>query len=273
MQPASSPAPRRLAAALLGHARLPFLSRRRALGPEQLSDPDLGLRYLPLVGAVVAGLQLPVFAIVLLVLPRELAVLAVVLAGLLLSGSLGERGLGRWCDALAGSPARSGFPALAGNGSVAAVAIVMAILIRLETLMWLDPQWVGAALLCGAVVSRALAVLVAASLAPGKLAQDAAVALVTAGIPLALLLAWTAEPLIVAIPTALAIVASAWVRRLIRRRQGRPDGHGLWAVQQLGEAAFLLGMVLMVGGPVESAESLEALESLDGDEDPDEAQE
>ena len=254
---------RLMLAALLCHARLPFApSPAHRVDP---ASPTSGLRYLPLAGLLVAALQALGYMAASLALPHPVAIMVAITLGLVLTGAAGERGLAGFSDARDATGARG-----AGATGAGAAAIAVAVLLRFEVLAHIDPGWVAVSLVCAAALSRGCAVLAVASLPSPSQSQspsdgsqphaarpsaiDGLLAALLGLAPLLLLGAWLRDLAPLALPLALALLATSAMRRMARRRLGGQAGEGancLGAVQQVAEAAFLLGLLVVIGLPVE----------------------
>jgi adenosylcobinamide-GDP ribazoletransferase len=254
------PPPRLLLSALQCHARLPFFRHPEGAERPPLASAASGLRYLPVAGLLVALAQALAYMAAALVLPHPVSVLLALAVGLLLTGGINERGLGAALD----GTARQAWPNVGGAGAAAGMAgIAIVLLLRFETLAHLDPGWIAASLACAAAFSRGCAVLAVASLPPaagatGPRGLDVTVAALLALLPLLVLAAWLRDPVPTVVAAALAALATAAVRRALRRAmrgagsnlQDRPDA-SLGTVQQVSEAALLLGLLATVGVPVD----------------------
>jgi adenosylcobinamide-GDP ribazoletransferase len=141
-------------------------------------------------------------------------------------------------------------------------------LTRFETLAHIDADWIAAAFVCAAAFSRGCAALVMATLpdahqagdADDRIARpatpnvgtgDALIALGIAVAPLLILTAWTGDAAPAILGLSFALLATAFMRRLIRRRLAGPTHECLGAVQQAAEAAFLIGLLVVLGASVD----------------------
>jgi adenosylcobinamide-GDP ribazoletransferase len=236
-------------------------------------------RYFPLVGIVVALGQAFVYVAASVVLPHPVSLLLAMGAGLLLTGMFHEDGWADFCDAFGGTSERSRTLEIMRDsriGAYGAIGIGMLLLLRFETLAHVDTDWIVASLVCAAAFSRGCAVLVMASLpyvreeddakakpvARGVSPADVGVALALAVAPTLVLAAWTGDPSAGLLGLSFALLATAAMRRVVRRRLGGYTGDCLGAVQQVAEVAFLLGMLVVLGATVEVGFD----EGLDGDE-------
>ena len=234
---------RLLLIALIAYSRWPAPARARAWAAGDPAELARARAWLPAVGLLVAVPAAVAYAFAALWLPHAVAVLVAMLVALVLGGAVHERELARWMDeAEASSPGRV--------GALAAVAVAMLVLARLETLSTIDPTWIAVTLACAAAFSRGCALLVAASLPQrefqGPGAAGMAWALGWAVAPSAAAAAWTRDPAIFATAAALGLLAGAVMRRLIRRRvragaRVRTDAIG--AVQTIVELAYYVGVL------------------------------
>lgn len=226
-------------------------------------------RYFPAVGIVVAVGQATAYAAASIVLPHPVAILLAIGTGLLLTGAFHEDGWADFCDAFGGQADRTRTLEIMRDprvGAYGAIGVALLLLGRFETLAHIDVDWIGAALVCAAAFSRGCAVLLMVSLpyardddpqararpvATGVGAFDALVALVLAVAPAAVLIAWTGDPPPVLMGVSFALLATAAMRRTIRRRLGGYTGDCLGAVQQAAEVAFLVGMLVALGAGLE----------------------
>jgi adenosylcobinamide-GDP ribazoletransferase len=225
-------------------------------------------RYFPLVGIVVALGQSLVYVLASIVLPHPVSILLAIAAGLLLTGAFHEDGWADFCDAFGGMVDRTRTLEIMRDSRIGAygtIGVAVLLLLRFETLAHLDTDWVVASLVCAAAFSRGCAVLAMASLpyareeADAKAkpvathvgAGDALVALGIAVAPIVALGLWTGEATTGLIGLSFALLATAAMRRLVRARLGGYTGDCLGAIQQVAEAAFLLGMLVVLGAHVE----------------------
>ena len=234
---------RLLLIALLAWSRWPVPPRARAWAGHDARELARARAWLPAVGLLVAVPASVAYAFAALWLPHAVAVLVAMLAALLLGGAVHERGLARWMDeAEASQPGRV--------GALAAVALAMLLLARLETLSTIDATWIAVTLVCAAAFSRGCALLVAVSLPQREFRGPGAAgmvwALCWAVVPSAAAAAWTRDPAIFVTAAALALLAGAAMRRLLRRRMRagtRPREHAIDAVQTIVELAYFVGVL------------------------------
>jgi adenosylcobinamide-GDP ribazoletransferase len=254
--------------ALQFYTRLPVTGRLAEWVGWDTDRLGRSTRYFPLVGALVGVLQALVFMVASLGLPHPVALLLALAAGLLLTGAFHEDGWADFCDGLGVMANRARMLEVMRDsriGAYGAIGLVVLLLLRYETLVYMDADWIAAALVCAAAFSRGCSVLVMISLPyaraddadakAGLVAQhvppaDAIVALGIALLPLALLTVWIGDPTPAGLGVMLALLATAAIRRIIRRRLQGYTGDCLGAVQQVAEVAFLLGLLVALGVPI-----------------------
>lgn len=234
-------------------------------------------RWFPLVGVVVALGQSFVYVTASMVLPHPVALLLAIAAGILLTGAFHEDGWADFCDGFGGHADRVETLRILRDsriGAYGAIGVAVLILLKFETLAHIDTDWIVASLLCAAAFSRGCAVLVMASLpyardeadakakpvAESVGAREALIALAVSLAPLAALAAWTGDTAVGLLGLSFALLSTAAMRRLMRRRLGGYTGDCLGAVQQVAEVAFLLGMLVALAAGAQVV-------SLPGDED------
>jgi len=221
------------------------------------TDPEHGLpsgavlRYLPLVGLIVALCQVLVYGLTSLLLPHAVAVLLTLAAGLVLTAAIHERGAAHWWDDASGAAPWSNHTAAAGT-----VGLIVLLLARFEILASVDESWLAATLVCAAGASRGLAVLgvvgggAYATVAPISRA-DAIVALLLGLAPAIALAAWTGDASAVLAGLGCAVVALA-VLRGVSHHHPSAGSQTLSVIQQVTEVAWLIGMLAVLG--VDAAE-------------------
>jgi adenosylcobinamide-GDP ribazoletransferase len=262
--------------ALQRHMRIPvsaLLARRignDAAMPAHSARSAYSARYAPLAGIAVGVLQAIVYIFASILLPHAVALLLAIGVGLFATGARHERGWAGFCEgpgAAGGAAGAAGTGASNAIGAAGAIGATLLLLLRYETLVHIDADWIAAALVCAAALSRGCAVLVMTSLPPASPGSDdaeqrdapngaaesqvpaaeALVALTVAVLPLLLLSIWIRDVAPAVLGLALALIATATVRRTIRRRRQGCTGDCVGAVQQLAEAAFLLGLLIALG--------------------------
>ncbi len=236
--------------------------------------------WLPLAGIVLVALPACiVYAFFVGWFPHALAVLAAMVAMLTLGRARHELGFASWAD-------RQMEPALhfAGIGARGTIAIVMLLLVRLEVLSTVEPSWIATTLLCAIGVSRAFAVLVAASLPAratparqwpqvqheieDRLSQEPRIgslatvwAIFCGAIPVVVAIQWTGLLLPFGLAVTAALLVAAWMRRRLKRHDAAPAGRttsgairlerALGSTQTLSELAFYLGIIGALSLPLD----------------------
>ena len=218
--------------------------------PEWLAQ---SVRYFPLVGQLVGLVAAAVWIGASRIWPGLPAAVLAIGAGALLTGGFHEDGLADTADGLGGGRDRAHKLEIMKDsrvGGYGALALGLVTLIRIAALARCGP-WAGAAALLlahGGARATAVAVMAmlpyvrepsAAKLPPvgaGARWTDAGIALVLGGWPLALLSAGRA-----ALALGLAACAALAVAWLSKRLIGGITGDVLGAVEQVAEAALLLG--------------------------------
>jgi cobalamin synthase len=192
------------------------------------------LRWLPLEGLGLGLAQGALFMLATLLWPPGVAGLLALCFGIWLSSARHEVGWMRWA-------ARTPGPA-DPIGLVGALAGGLMLLVKLEVLGSIEPDWLVACMICAATASRALAVLV---LAPGARSQAVRVGALGAA-PLVALTLWTLDAWPALFGAISALAAAALARRTIRRGSRSAGEAGLGAVQQVCEVSMLLGMLVIL---------------------------
>lgn len=239
-----------LALGFLTRLPLPVI---KGFDPAELND---AARYFPLVGMMVGLLAaLVLMASLHLHLPVMVAISLSMVASVWLTGAFHEDGLADTLDGLGGGWTKEQALTIMKDsriGSYGAIALVLALLLKLVSLSHISLEILPCVLLAAHAVSRLAAVLVIASqeyvreegkakpLAHKLSATSLGVALFTGFAPLALLPAglWLAL-----VPVVLVWL---WFSRKLRHRLGGYTGDCLGAMQQFTELAFYLGVLLCV---------------------------
>lgn len=209
-------------------------------------------RYFPLVGTLVGAVAALVYVVASHLLPLPLAVLLSMVSTLLLTGAFHEDGLGDTADGLGGGWDREQTLAIMKDsriGSYGAVALMMALYIKFQSLASLPPVLVPAVLVAGHSLSRFAAVLLIYFQQyvreTGK-AKPLAEHISTAGLLVAAIFGMTPLALLeIKLWWALVsvVLVGAWFARVLARRLGGYTGDCLGAMQQLCELTFYLGIV------------------------------
>lgn len=219
------------------------------------ADLARSTRYFPLVGLLVGAFGALVFWLGDFLLPLELAVLLSMVATILLTGAFHEDGLSDAVDGLGGGWEKEQVLTIMTDsrvGSYGAIAIVLALLIKFQTLSHLPAAAIPLILMAGHALSRFCATLVIATqsyvkhegkskplatqITPGELLVAAVFGL----LPLVLL---DIRLLFALLPVALVWF---WFSAKIRSRIGGYTGDCLGAMQQLTEIAFYLGLLASI---------------------------
>lgn len=246
--------------ALQFYTRIPVTGRLAAWMGWDPARLGRATRFFPLAGILVALGQSLVYVSASLALPHAVAVLLALAAGILLTGAFHEDGWADFCDAFGGLVDRARTLEIMRDsriGAYGAIGVAMLLLLRFESLAQLEPDWIVAALVCAAAASRGCAVLVMASLpyaredgdakakpiAESVRPVDAFLAVLSATAPAVALAVWTRDAWPAVLGGLFALVATAMMRRLIRRRLAGFTGDCLGAVQQVAEVAFVLGLL------------------------------
>ncbi len=226
--------------------------------PERLSRST---RYFPVVGGLVALVIGLVYAPCALYLPQGISVIIALSFGVWLTGAFHEDGWIDFCDAFGGHRDKAQTLAIMQDsriGSYGAIAIVLLMAFKIESLAALDPSWVGVSLLAAHVWSRMCSVLVMGSLPYARPEDDSkakpvaenlktfdtvmALILTLVLMVLATWLASSARPFLVGAGSS--VLGMLYLRRMMKQRLGGYTGDGLGAVQQVSEALFYLGILI-----------------------------
>ena len=232
--------------------RLP-VPAAEAYSPERLAA---AVRYYPLVGALIGGLCAAVFWLAHLWLPQTVSVLAAVAAGLAATGAFHEDGLADTFDGLGATADRNRALEIMRDsrlGTFGAVALVVALGLKVTALASLDPAVVVTALVAGHGLSRLSSVV---ALETGTYVREAGVAtpvtarmgpagwfvVLLAGMALAAGLVWLLSPLAAALAFGGLAAGHVPMRLWYERRLGGYTGDTLGAVQQCSEIGLYLGL-------------------------------
>jgi adenosylcobinamide-GDP ribazoletransferase len=242
-----------------GKVALQFLTRLPLPGGVPWREGALAasVPLFPLIGALVGALGALAFALASwLGLPPLLAAVLAVAAQVLATGGLHEDGLADVADGLGGGRSRAEKLAIMRDprlGSFGVLALLLVTLARIATLAALaEPGLVASALLAAGAVSRAALPVLMTAL-PAARADGLAAA---AGRPhpwrtgaagaIAVLVALLLLPAAAALLGVLTALVALLVLALLARRQlGGQTGDVLGAAQQLCEANFVLGVLLV----------------------------
>ncbi|GAB7129392.1 adenosylcobinamide-GDP ribazoletransferase [Silvimonas sp. JCM 19000] len=216
----------------------------------QAGDLDRAARYFPLVGGLVGLIAAVVFGLAHWLWPLRVALLLSTLATVYLTGAFHEDGLADSVDGLGGGYERHRVLEIMHDsriGSFGAMALLLALAIKIESLAALPPGLIPAVLLAVHAGSRLVAVSLLVTLdyvRPEGKAKPVATRLSGGGLLLALgcgllplaLLPWRCAVLIL-----LVWLALRWaMARYLLRRLGGYTGDTLGMTQQLAELAGYL---------------------------------
>ena len=232
--------------------RLP-VPAANAYSPERLAA---AVRYYPLVGALIGGLCAAVFWLAHLWLPQTVSVLVAVATGLAATGAFHEDGLADTFDGLGATGDRDRALEIMRDsrlGAFGAVALAVALGLKVAALTNLAPTAVVAALVAGHGLSRLSSVV---ALETGTYVREAGVAtpvtarmgpagwfaVLIAGIALAAGLVWMLSPLATALAFGGLAAGHVPMRLWYERRLGGYTGDTLGAVQQCSEIGLYLGL-------------------------------
>ena len=218
------------------------------------------VRYYPLVGALIGGLCAAVFWLAHLWLAHTVAVVMAVAAGLAATGAFHEDGLADTYDGLGATVDRDRALEIMRDsrlGTYGAAALVIALGLKVTTLVSLAPEIVAAALVAGHGLSRLSSVVV---LETGTYVRDAGVAtpvaariglagwfvILLTGVALAGGLGWLLSPLATVFALGGLAAGHVLMRLWYERRLGGYTGDTLGAVQQSSEIGLYLGLCAWV---------------------------
>lgn len=215
-------------------------------------DLNHAVRYFPLIGLLVGAVAATTYVLALQIFPRDVAVIASMVATLLLTGAFHEDGLSDAVDGLGGGWTKEQALTIMKDsriGNYGAAALVMALLIKFSVLSHLAPWRVPAVLVAGHAMSRFAAVLVIrfqSYVRENGKAKPLAQEITGAELSLAALfglapLAWLGSSGLWALPPV--VLMWLWFARKLQRRLGGYTGDCLGAMQQLCELTFYLGVL------------------------------
>ncbi|WP_250533293.1 adenosylcobinamide-GDP ribazoletransferase [Caballeronia sp. AZ10_KS36] len=210
-------------------------------------------RYFPLVGAMVGGVAALVYLAALRVFPAGIAVLLSMAATLLLTGAFHEDGLADCADAFGGGYTRDDVLRIMHDsriGAFGAIALVIALLLKWQSLAALPPIRAVVLMIAAHAASRAFAISYLVTLdyvrAEGKAkpvaqrmsATSFAIAMLF-GLPWLFCFGWKFACVAIAVLALLRVVAG----RYFVRRIGGYTGDCLGCAQQILEIAiYLVGL-------------------------------
>jgi len=241
--------------ALQFYTRLPV--PRRVGFEESWLQP--AVRYLPLVGWIVAALCAAIYRLAIVVWPPAIAVLLSVACGLLMTGALHEDGFADMCDGFGGGANRQRVLDIMKDsriGVYGAIGIGLLLALKCVALASMPSPLVPLALLVAHPASRLFAASLtwrldyarsegkAVFLSRRMTGGEFSFAALTAFAPACLMLAsglvsWKS----LATGTFLAALVCVLLARLFLRRIGGYTGDCLGAVQQATEVGFYLGLL------------------------------
>lgn len=218
----------------------------------QPDDLDRAAPYFPLIGLLVGAIAVGAWWLAEQFWPPRVALLISLIVTVLITGAFHEDGLADSCDGFGGGYQRADVLRIMHDsriGSFGAIALILALLLKFETLAALPLQWLPAALLAGHAGSRWAAVSLLATLdyvRPEGKSKPLATRLGRSGLILASL--FGGLPLLALPPNAalLALAALLLTRQLLaryyRHRLGGYTGDALGMAQQVAELAFYLAL-------------------------------
>lgn len=210
-------------------------------------------RYLPLAGWLVGAAAALVLYLVALVLPIEVAVLLSMVTTIWMTGALHEDGLADTMDGLGGGWSKEQVLTIMKDsriGSYGAIALMLALLVKYQSLMHISLTLLPLAMWAAHAVSRFAVLLLMAqqeyvrdegkakAVAGGFSASSMGVAATAGLIPMLFLPIYTWWALL---PVALVWF---WFSRKLKQRLGGYTGDCLGAMQQLTELTFYLGILV-----------------------------
>ena len=230
------------------------------------------MRYFPLVGVLIGGLNLIVWWLASRRLPSGVSIGLMMAASMLLTGALHEDGLADTCDGLGGGASREQALAIMKDsriGAYGAIGLFFMLGLKWTTLAALPAALFAPSVIASHMLSRFGAIGLIAFLpyaraeaetgAKSRLFADhlGAVEWIWSGLiglaalaPLAWLCARSAIPIdwsALLAGAAAAAAAAIGAGAYLRHRLGGYTGDGLGAAQQIAELAFLLGGLAAVG--------------------------
>lgn len=210
-------------------------------------------KFFPLIGLFVGSVSALVYVISNLVLPLSLAVIISMAASILLTGAFHEDGLADMADGFGGGWGKAKILEIMVDsrvGSYGAIALVMTLLLKHQTLVSLSNTYIPACLIAGHTVSRLFPLFVMRQLPYVKTnGKSKPLATKLTHNQLIIAVIFAATPLLL-LPMYcwIAILASAvtwrFLSKLMHRKIGGYTGDCLGAVQQLTELSFYLGVII-----------------------------
>lgn len=223
----------------------------------QETDLNHASRYFPLVGIIVGLVGALTFWLANKVLPLEISVLLSMVATILLTGAFHEDGLADAADGLGGGYEREQVLTIMVDsriGSYGAIALVMALVLKYQSLSYVSAAILPMVMVAGHALSRYMAVLVMFTQSYVKSTGKSKPIATQLSIP-SLIFASVfglLAPLILLIPYLglkyLAILLPVfivwlWFSLKLKKRIGGYTGDCLGAMQQITEITFYLGIL------------------------------
>lgn len=223
----------------------------------QETDLNHASRYFPLVGIIVGLVGALTFWLANKVLPLEISVLLSMVATILLTGAFHEDGLADAADGLGGGYEREQVLTIMVDsriGSYGAIALVMALVLKYQSLSYVSVAVLPMVMVAGHTLSRYMAILVmftqdyvkSAGKSKPIATQLSVSSLIFASVfgllvPLILLLPFFGyQYLAVLLPVFLVWL---WFSLKLKKRIGGYTGDCLGAMQQITEITFYLGIL------------------------------
>src|SRR5450830_224388 len=217
------------------------------------TDLNASVKYFPLIGWLVGGFGALIYWLALHVFPIEIAVLLSMIATIYMTGSFHEDGLTDAVDGLGGGWEKEQVLTIMQDsriGTYGAVALILALLLKFETLIHLPIWMLPCVMIAAHSISRLAAVFVIATqayvrtngkskpLATRLNTLELCIAIAFGLLPL-LLLSWQA-----AVGGVFAVfIIWSWFSLKLKKRLGGYTGDCLGAMQQLTEIAFYLAVL------------------------------
>jgi adenosylcobinamide-GDP ribazoletransferase len=241
-----------IAAAMMLLTRIPVPWRRISQKPPNLSRSAWAY---PLVGFIISLIGAFIYAIVAyLNLSPMLAALLAVLAMVLTTGAFHEDGLADMADGIGGGMTKDKKLEIMRDsrvGTYGAVALILSIMIRVETLDTFSYMAAILAIISAAPLSRAMIVLALYLLPParekglgtvaGEPPRAAMIAALIIGI-IPLILLWS--PISILLAVMASIIALILVSRIAMKSVDGYTGDILGAIQQVSEAAIMIALLI-----------------------------
>jgi adenosylcobinamide-GDP ribazoletransferase len=208
-------------------------------------------KYFPLVGVLIGGLTAVVFLLCNQILPTESAIILSMISSILLTGCFHEDGLADTCDGLGGGWTQEQTLSIMHDsrlGSYGATALVLALLLKYQSLSHIPLIWLPWCLIAAHSLSRFAAILIMVTQdyvrvegkAKPMASQLTSTELLTASLFVIPVLGLNpGATLYGIIPVTLVWL---YFSAKLKKRLGGYTGDCLGAMQQLTELAFYLGV-------------------------------